>query len=60
MTYAEKKAIENSIGRRKNDIGKRKGEDKNTAMLRDDDGSFGEKARERKTTATIEKKLQNL
>ncbi|MCP4374166.1 MAG: hypothetical protein GY797_39595 [Deltaproteobacteria bacterium] len=57
MIHAEIKVIENSIERPKNDIGKRKREDKNTAMLKnDDDGDFGNKVRERNTTSTIEKK----
>ncbi len=61
MIHAERKVIEDSIGRPKNDIGKRKREDKNTAMLKDDDdGNFGNKVRERKTTSTIEKKQAHL
>ncbi len=61
MIHAEKKGIENSIERPKNGIGKRKREDKNTAMRKKDgDGDFGDKVTERKTNSTIEKKQANL
>ncbi|MCP4371983.1 MAG: hypothetical protein GY797_28270 [Deltaproteobacteria bacterium] len=60
MRYAEKKDIEDFIGRPKNDIVKRKRGKKNTAMLKDDDdGDFGNKVREKKTNSTIEKKQAN-
>lgn len=60
MIHAEKKAIANSIDLPKNDIGKRRKEDKNTVMRKDnDDGDFGNKVRERKTNS-IEKKKANL
>ena len=55
--HAKTKDTEDAIGRPKNDIGKRKRENKNTARLKnDDDGDFGEKNREGKVTSTEEKK----
>jgi len=46
VIHAEIEVIEDSIGMPKNDIGKRKREDKSTAMQKDDDdGNFGKKVR---------------
>ncbi len=60
MIHAERKGIGDSVERHKNDIGKRKRENKNTGMPKDDDdGDFGNKVRERKTNS-IEKKKANL
>ncbi len=61
VIHAERKGIENAIERPKNDIGEKKREDKNTAMRKnDDDGDFGKKGTERKTSSIIEKKQANL
>jgi hypothetical protein len=61
VIHAEIKVMQDSIGMHKNDIWRRKRQNKITARLKDDDdGNVGNKIRERNTTSTIEKIQANL